>query len=495
MANALDQIVQVSIDLNQPPRDERSFGVTLIVGPPPAVQRNPDGTVAEIDLPPVGAYSSADEVKAAGFTTIGDGADPVGAAARVGFSQMPAPERVVIAVKQRAEFDPALYSCYTTDDISAIIPPPEPPIDPAPPALFLVAKYPAASGTVPLITRNGETYAGAVIVQGTDGTTQFCIIDLLAESTATFDIVLPESTSAQGKAIKLEYVARWSAEDSTAAIQTVNNSDFENIEDTLDRALDYGGWYGIGPAGVSETDCAAISQWAEAQEVIACFPVGTLEDIKSIQYRSFDIEPRTDGKQLAEDVPGDNRYANVAYLCRNLAYQPGSVTWAFKTLSGIEPGLFSSTYKAMLEAKNANYYIRIAGTNNTQGGKVRAGEWIDVIHFRDWLKNDIQLRVFSLLRANPKLPFTDGGIQLVKNQMEASLRQGQVYNGIAPDEFNEEGELIPGFVTSVPLAANLTPTQKASRTLTDCTFAARLAGAIHAVRIRGALVYELPAVS
>ena len=490
MASTLDQIVQVSIDLNQPPKDEKSFGIALIVGPPPAVRRNPDGTVAEIDLPSVGTYRDADEVKSAGFSTVGSDADPVGAAARVGFSQMPAPEHVVIAVQQRAEYDPALYDCYVTEDISNILGS-EP--DPGP-GIFLVAKYPAIGDAFAAVTRNSTPFSGMIFIQ--DGKTQYCVIALQGGGTATFDIMLPESTSAQGKTILLEYVARWNAEigsGEVTSIQTVNNSQFENVEDTLDRALEYGGWYGIGPAGIDESEFESIAQWAEAHEVVANFPLGTLENIKTIYYRSFDIEVRTDGKQLLEDIPGDNRYANVAYLCRCLAYQPGSISWVYKTLSGIEPGTLSSTHKAALDAKNANYYMTIAGTNNTMGGKVRAGEWIDVIHFRDWLKNDMQLRIFTLLRVNPKLPFTDNGIQLVKNQMEASLRQGQAYNGIAPDEFNLDGDLIPGFVTSVPLAAKLTPTQKASRVLTDCTFAARLAGAIHAVRIRGALVYELPA--
>jgi hypothetical protein len=140
-----------------------------------------------------------------------------------------------------------------------------------------------------------------------------------------------------------------------------------------------------------------------------------------------------------------------------------------------------------------SYYITVAGLGNVMGGKVLAGEWIDVIRFRDWLKNDMQLRVFTLLRTNAKLPFTDDGIMLVENQMRASLDLGQENGGIAPDEYNDAVERIPGYTVSVPLASSLTPTQKASRRLTGCRFTARLASAIRAVQIRGSLVYELPA--
>ena len=43
---------------------------------------------------------------------------------------------------------------------------------------------------------------------------------------------------------------------------------------------------------------------------------------------------------------------------------------------------------------------------------------------------------------------------------------------------------------SVPLASGLTSTQKASRTLENCRFTARIAGAIHVVNIKGCLTYE-----
>lgn len=113
-----------------------------------------------------------------------------------------------------------------------------------------------------------------------------------------------------------------------------------------------------------------------------------------------------------------------------------------------------------------------------------------MIRFRDWLKNDMQYRLFNLLYTHPKIPYTDEGIALVQNQMVASLTQGQRQGGIAPDEFDEDGKLIPGFTVTVPLAANLTAADRASRVLGGCKFHARLAGAIHVVNVYGTLAYE-----
>ena len=124
----------------------------------------------------------------------------------------------------------------------------------------------------------------------------------------------------------------------------------------------------------------------------------------------------------------------------------------------------------------------------TMNGKVVAGEWADVIRFRDWLKNDMQVRVVNLFVTRPKVPYTDSGIGLVQNQMLASLKAGQDVGGIAEEEFDEDGNSIPGYTTSVPLAA---ASERASRRLTKCTFKARLAGAIHFAELSGSLTYEL----
>ena len=74
--------------------------------------------------------------------------------------------------------------------------------------------------------------------------------------------------------------------------------------------------------------------------------------------------------------------------------------------------------------------------------------------------------------------------------MIASLKEGVRRGGISEDAYDEEDNRIPGYITSVPLAANLTDEQKASRKLIDCKFSAILAGAIHVVKVNGALVYS-----
>ena len=195
--------------------------------------------------------------------------------------------------------------------------------------------------------------------------------------------------------------------------------------------------------------------------------------------------------QLENDIPVENLYGMaVAVAVKAMNYHAGQETWALMPLSTVSPAKLTSTFIKKLEAANFNYVVTAASKNVTQGGKTGGGEWIDVIRFRDWLQNDMRLRVVNLLIINPKISYLDNGIGLVENQMLASLKDGQKYGGISPTEYDEDGKAIPGYTTSVPLAADLTSAQKASRVLKDCKFSARLAGAIHMTEIKGNLTYE-----
>ena len=210
-----------------------------------------------------------------------------------------------------------------------------------------------------------------------------------------------------------------------------------------------------------------------------------------LYLRSFPFFPKETADQLENDIPAENLYGMaVAAAVKAMNYHAGQETWALMPLATVSPAKLTSTFIKKLEAANFNYVITVASKNITQGGKTGGGEWIDVIRFRDWLQNDMQVRVVNLLIVNPKIPYTDNGIGLVENQMLASLKDGQKYGGIAPTEYDADGNAIPGYTTSVPLAADLTSTQKASRILKDCKFSARIAGAIHVVEIKGCLTYE-----
>ena len=183
-------------------------------------------------------------------------------------------------------------------------------------------------------------------------------------------------------------------------------------------------------------------------------------------------------------------FPEVAVMSRCFTAVPGSETWANKKLAGVKVDPLTETQFVVLRNKNVNTFERFRNLSLTQTGKVSAGEWIDVIRFRDWLAEEIKVNVLNVIVNNEKVPYTDSGIAIIEGAIRQSLRQGQVNGGIAPVEYDEDGNKNLGYTVEVPLASNISANQKASRILTDVKFTARLAGAIHVVEIRGQLTYE-----
>ena len=266
------------------------------------------------------------------------------------------------------------------------------------------------------------------------------------------------------------------------------------VADTLTAALGTNGWYCVCPVGMRKEQVREVIQWTETQSKLCGYvddgPENPIVEA-GIYLRSYPVFPKVTLEQEDADVPLENKYGMAAAMAAKAMYfHAGEETWALKQLSAVTPSRLNSAAVQMLEAANFSCVVPVASKNITQGGKTGGGEWIDVIRFRDWLQNDMQTRVANLLIMNPKVPYTDNGIALVENQMLASLKEGQKWGGIAPTEYDEDGSPNPGYTTSVPLASSLTSTQKASRTLENCRFTARLAGAIHAVNVKGCLTYE-----
>lgn len=184
-------------------------------------------------------------------------------------------------------------------------------------------------------------------------------------------------------------------------------------------------------------------------------------------------------------------YPDAAWAARVFTIQPGAETWALKGLASVTPSPLTATQKQTVVNKGGNtfefYQSQVALTNP---GKVSAGEWIDVIRFRDWLKDVVQTNMVQMMINRDKVPYTDPGIQLCVNNLRKSLQEGVKVGGIAPDELDADGNTVPGFVITYPRSVELAPNIKASRVL-SLGFTARLAGAIHVVEIAGALAYEL----
>lgn len=272
------------------------------------------------------------------------------------------------------------------------------------------------------------------------------------------------------------------AEAQTTAIAIGTEGELEKFSDTVRRVLGMPGCYGLALAGADTVDYDEVAYIIESAEKLFAF---------SVQAKELPLPlSRTDYLRTAVIYSESaDEYAHVAWLTECFSYAPGSETWAYKMLSGVKAAELTTREMGKFDEANVNYYISCANKDITLQGKVVGGEWIDVIRFRDWLKNEMQIRIFSLFVKYPKIPYLDSGITLVENQMRAALQNGQEAGGIAMTEFDENEEPVEGFTVTVPKAASLSSAERASRKLRNCRYTARLAGAIHMVEIQGNLVF------
>lgn len=163
----------------------------------------------------------------------------------------------------------------------------------------------------------------------------------------------------------------------------------------------------------------------------------------------------------------------AAFAGKGLPTDPGSITWAFKTLNGIDPSSLNRSQTQNAFDKNCNIYDTVAGVDITRNGTVGSGEYIDIMRGIDWLTARIRENVFSAFVNAPKIPYTNGGIRIIDSHLRATLTEGI-----------NEGFLLD-FTTNAPLLKNIDPNDKANRVLKGVTFKATPTNAIQKVEIRG----------
>jgi hypothetical protein len=173
------------------------------------------------------------------------------------------------------------------------------------------------------------------------------------------------------------------------------------------------------------------------------------------------------------DVKG---WADMAWLGHVLPMQAGEETWAYKTLTGINPDnqLTTAQHTTITDSLHyASYYNTIALANGTRFGRVASGHWLDSIRLAHWVVARIQEAIYTKFATLPKLPFTDDGISVAKDCVRLVLNQKIP---LAIDHID--------YVTA-PKAADVSQANKLARTLPDLNFGYTEAGAIHKAVVNG----------
>lgn len=168
----------------------------------------------------------------------------------------------------------------------------------------------------------------------------------------------------------------------------------------------------------------------------------------------------------------------AAWIGLNAPEDPGSITWAFKQLNGVQSDSLTNNEKSSVHSKNANTFTEVGGINITEKGTVASGEFIDIIRGTDFLQARMEERIFTALASSKKIPYTNQGIDVFRSIINGVLQLG-IDQRILTDN--------PAPIITTPDVLEVAVADKASRTLRNLKFSATFAGAIHKVTIAGTI--------
>lgn len=456
MAN-IDRIVNVQIALNTTGISTEGFSTLLCVGP------------HMYSLPRVSTYTDVNQMIDDGFSADDALYQMVSAA----FAQTPSPAQVKVGRQQVDGFTLAVGQLGATSTYT------------------LTIGNVLADGT---IREKEYTYTNS------SGSESDILKGLLQAITGDSDSVLTDNEEQAGEETLTQLHLEAKNPGTAFSVKVTSNltvsmdATTEDIADTMAAVVaSDSDFYGIALASRAEEDILAMAEWAESNEKL--FGTATAADGAKNSEITNDIGSQLQAKNYYRTfwfyhALAATEYPECAIMARCFSINPGGETWANKQLSSITTDSLSETEALAVQGKNGNTFEPFRNISITQNGKVAAGEWIDVIRFRDWLTEEIKVNVFNLLINRDKVPYTDAGIAAIEAAIRSALTLGQTRGGIAPTEYDDTGNKNLGFTVSVPLASTISPNQKAQRILNDVKFTARLAGAIHVVNITGNLTYE-----
>jgi hypothetical protein len=243
-------------------------------------------------------------------------------------------------------------------------------------------------------------------------------------------------------------------------------------------------WYGLTYPYPSD---ACVKAAANAIEGMTKILIATMSDsdIATTASSAGDGDTANDLKnlELARTAvvyhPNPAAFAGAAWQGRVLPTEPGRATWKFKTLRTVENVVLTTTQRGYLRDKNCNTYTQVArGVSWTWEGTTADGDFIDVTRNIDWLDDALQVAVAGAMGSNDIIPMTEGGKQIIINEVEGILSEA-VTRGILSNDPDDEP------VVTAPLISEISDADRGDRILPDVNWTGRLAGAIHKTRING----------
>ena len=238
-------------------------------------------------------------------------------------------------------------------------------------------------------------------------------------------------------------------------------------------------WYGLLLASREQADIEEADGWIPANKLFITQPLeadwATTLSAYTLLSDKTGVFPHTMEKQY-----------DAAIMSHMFATDPGSATWKWKQLSGVNSsGYTNANISSMLspgvDEPYMNPMIHEMGVDYTADGRNVNGGYLDIQRAIDWMDARLTENIFQLMITADKVPYTNGGISQVVSCIKEIFQQAVTREVIAV----EDGVAL--WTINAPRRQDVPTNIRANRILPDINFDAVVAGAIHEVEVSGVL--------
>jgi len=229
-------------------------------------------------------------------------------------------------------------------------------------------------------------------------------------------------------------------------------------------------WYYLTCTDNSDEVIHALAGWTETQIKTFWITTQNLTLVNNLQYENTIVMYHEDPNSLVAE----------GLIATAATHDPGSLTFKFKSVSGVNASQIRATNLTELHSNGGFSYIENMGILQTTEGTVTTGEYIDIVMAGHWMKVRMEEEAALLAINNKKIPYDSRGIaQLTSVVLKIIQRAGQ--QGIVRVDDDDNYVYTITSLSREEVSAN----DVANRVYNGISWSIELAGAIHSGTISG----------
>ena len=180
---------------------------------------------------------------------------------------------------------------------------------------------------------------------------------------------------------------------------------------------------------------------------------------------------------------------DAAWVGEGLPHPIGSITWKYRTPTGVLPSMFSTTELNEIRSKNGQTFTEQSGIIYSNEGITTGGEYIDNMMSCDFVHARLEEALFSLKIKSGKVSMDDEGLEMIESAMRGVFKlcgKQKIIAAVGSEadmEKSDEGKYM--YQIWVPLRSEIPANDRAERKATGIRFKFTVAGAVHSTEING----------